>query len=165
MSLTLRALCIGAAILVASSHGHAAPAPRTSRAFAPTSGPAYYAIVVADLDASIRWYERFMGMRRISRASGRAEIVCLTNDVMMVELIHFADRASTDTLLLDQRALGLTKAGVWVDSATFTATKSKLEEQGATFVGREFVDTQIRARSFIVKDNAGTLIQFFTTVR
>lgn len=127
----------------------------------------FFAITVADLDASVRWYETYLGARRVaaSRApSGFAENATVANDYFMAELIHFAARAPSDTAIRDPRAVGLQKAGMWVDAATFDSTLARLRRLNATFVGGVFSDTTIKGRSFIVKDNSGALIQFFAAI-
>lgn len=135
-----------------------------------TSAPSarsFLAVTVSNLEASERWYEANLGARRVafSRApSGFAESSTVANDYLMVELIHFAARAPSDTALRDVRAVGLQKAGAWVSSATFDSTLTHLRTMHAAFVGSVFSDTVINARSFIVKDNSGTLIQFFTSL-
>lgn len=139
-----------------------ARAPLTRAAPAARS---FLAVTVSDLVASERWYDANLGARRVafSRApSGFAESSTVANDYLMVELIHFAAEAPSDTALRDVRAIGLQKAGVWVISAIFDSTLAHLRTMHASFVGSVFSDTVINARSFIVKDNSGTLIQFFT---
>ena len=128
---------------------------------------AFMAITVADLDASVRWYETNLGARRIaaSRAPSEfAENATMANDYFMAELIHFAAKAPTDTAVRDPRAVGLQKAGMWVDATTFDSTLARLRRLDAVFVGGVFSDSIIKGRSFIVKDNSGVLIQFFTPI-
>lgn len=129
------------------------------------SARSFLAVTVSDLEASERWYDAYLGARRVafSRApSGFAESSTVANEYLMVELIHFSAKAPSDTALRDVRAVGLQKAGAWVRSATFDSTLAHLRTMHASFVGSAFSDTLINARSFIVKDNSGTLIQFFT---
>jgi hypothetical protein len=62
----------------------------------------FFAITVADLDASVRWYETNLGARRIaaSRAPSEfAENATMANDYFMAELIHFAAKAPSDTAI------------------------------------------------------------------
>ena len=148
-----------AAISLASpvAHGQQSPTQRQS----------FIAVTVADLDASVRWYETYLGAHRVaaSRApSGFAENVTVANDYLMAELIHFAAKAPTDTAIRDPRAVGLQKAGAWVTGATFDSTLEHLQRLQARFVGGVFSDSGTNARSFIVKDNSGVLIQFFTSI-
>lgn len=125
---------------------------------------AFVAITVADLDASVRWYETFLGAHRVSSSrapSGIAENVTVANDYLMAELIHFAAKATTDTAVRDPHQVGLQKVGAWVDPATFDSTLAHLHGLDAKFIGGVFSDSAIKARSFIVRDNSGVLIQFF----
>ena len=128
---------------------------------------AFVAITVANLDASVRWYETFLGAHRVSASrapSGIAENVTVANGYLMAELIHFAARAPTDTAVRDLRDVGLQKVGAWVEAATFDSTLAHLRRLDAKFIGGVFADSAIRARSFIVKDNSGVLIQFFAAI-
>jgi hypothetical protein len=52
-----------------------------------------------------------------------------------------------------------------VDRATFDSTLQHLQHLQARFVGDVFSDSATNARSFIVRDNSGVLIQFFTSIR
>lgn len=125
------------------------------------------AATVADLDASIRWYETYLGMHRVSASrapSGIADNVTVANDYLMTELIHFVAKPATDTAIRDPHDVGLQKVGTWVDPVTFDSTLARLRRLNARFVGGVFSDSAVKARSFIVKDNSGVLIQFFATI-
>jgi len=122
---------------------------------------AFMAITVADLDASVRWYETNLGARRIAASRAPSEFA---ENATMAELLHFAAKAPTDTAVRDPRAVGLQKAGMWVDATTFDSTLARLRRLDAVFVGGVFSDSIIKGRSFIVKDNSGVLIQFFTPI-
>ncbi|HUQ46740.1 MAG TPA: VOC family protein [Gemmatimonadaceae bacterium] len=129
------------------------------------SHKAFGAITVANLDSASAWYERNLGTKRVSYSrarSGVAENAVVANDYMMIELIHFTAKAPSDTTLVNSRDVGLQKLGVWVDRSTFEATLAHLQKQEATFLGGVFTDEKISARMFIVRDNSGVLIQFFT---
>lgn len=127
---------------------------------------AFVAITVADLDASVRWYETYLGAHRVSSSrapAGVAENVTVANDYLMAELIHFAAKAPSDSALHDPHEVGLQKVGTWVDPARFDSTLAHLRRLDAKFIGAVYSDSAIKARSFIVKDNSGVLIQFFAT--
>ena len=158
VTMTVCAAMAAISLVSPVAHGQHSPAQRQS----------FIAATVADLDASVRWYETYLGAHRVaaSRApSGFAENVTVANDYLMVELIHFAATAATDTAIRDPRAVGLQKAGAWVDRATFDWTLDHLQRLRASFVGGVFSDSATNARSFIVKDNSGVLIQLFTSIR
>lgn len=60
--------------------------------WSPASGkPQYFAVSVADLDASMAWYSTALGLRKLdeqSAADGSWRIVNLVSDDFWVELIH-----------------------------------------------------------------------------
>ena len=156
-----KSLSVSFALVLASASSLDAQAPG-----APTKG--FAAVTVADLDSSSAWYERNLRTKRISYSrarSGVAENATVANDYMLVELIHFTATAPSDTSLVAERAIGLKKFGVWVSPQVFDTVLAHLQKEKASFLGRLFTDDKIEARSFIVKDNSGVLIQFFTSTK
>jgi len=93
----------------------------------PTQRQSFIAVTVADLDASVRWYETFLGARRVEASRAPS---------------GFAEN----------------------ERSRFDSTLEHLRRLNATFVGGVFSDSTLKARSFIVKDNSGVLIQFFTSI-
>jgi hypothetical protein len=143
---------------------HLVQGPRYEQSPSPRQlSRAFYAVTVANLEESVQWYETHLGAEPVARSLGRAEIVMVANDYLMVELIHFADHAKGDTALVGSRAPGLKKAGAWLSPTVFDATLRRLQQLHAIFIGSVFADTAIQARSFIVKDASGTPVQFFTS--
>src|SRR5687768_15993175 len=57
----------------------------------------FVALVVPDLEASVRWYGQALGLRELSRSRGAAEIVVVGGEGLVVELIHFSAPAPADS--------------------------------------------------------------------
>jgi hypothetical protein len=153
LSLTV-AVC-GAALALASD----SPAQQAGRGFA--------AITIADLAATESWYESHLGTRRLSASrapSGVGQNVVIGNDYFTFELIHFAAPAPSDTVQKNLRAVGLQKVGIWVEAAVFDSVYRHLEARNATFVGGILTDRALNARTFIVRDNSGVLLQYFASM-
>ncbi|HVF39262.1 MAG TPA: hypothetical protein VM939_05125 [Gemmatimonadaceae bacterium] len=128
----------------------------------------FAAITVSDLASSEKWYQANLGTRRLSASrspSGHAENVVVGNDYFIFELIHFAAKAPTDTVIAADRDIGLKKVGIWVDEKTFDLSFEHLTKSKARFIGGTFTDTVLKARSFLVQDNSGVIIQFFKAAK
>ena len=127
-----------------------------------TAQGAFVAIVVADLDASMRWYELNLGLHLIKRGKSSrlpAETAVLGGHSLFVEIIHHEGRQLPRA---DNEASvpRLIKAGVIVGQADFDALDANLQKRG--FDAGIFEDKEMGVRSFLVADNEGNLIQFFT---
>ncbi|MBZ5531203.1 MAG: VOC family protein [Acidobacteriia bacterium] len=130
---------------------------------------AFWAIVVADLDASERWYSENLGFRRIKKSTapnGAAETSVLEGHGIYVELVHFLDGKNTPLAQVGPKegqrlGLGIFKTGVTVSQEVFDQLIPALRARNVQFVGGVFEDKEMAVRSFIVKDNTGNPIQFF----
>lgn len=139
-----------------------------SRVVAQSGGPAFtaqgafVAIVVTDLDASLRWYESNLGLHLLKRGKSprvAAETAVLDGHNLFVELIHHEGKALPR---IDNEAPlpRLIKAGVIVPQKDFDAVAAYLQKHGIE--AGVFEDKEMGVRTFLVKDNDGNLIQFFT---
>ena len=130
---------------------------------------AFWAVVVADLDASERWYSDNLGLRRIKKSTapnGSAEAVVLEGHGINVELVHFLDGKTSPLAQAGPKdgqrlGLGIFKTGITVTPQAFDQLTRRLHEHSVQFVGGVFEDKEMAMRSFIVRDNTGALIQFF----
>jgi catechol 2,3-dioxygenase-like lactoylglutathione lyase family enzyme len=123
---------------------------------------AFFAIVVTDLDASVRWYESNLGLHLVKRGKSPrlpAETVVLGGHNLFVELIHH-DGKPLPRLDNEAAVPRLIKAGVIVGQKDFDALAASLQKRGVE--AGIFQDKEMGARSFLFKDNDGNLIQFFT---
>jgi catechol 2,3-dioxygenase-like lactoylglutathione lyase family enzyme len=118
--------------------------------------------VVTDLDASVHWYESNLGLHLVKRGKSPrvpAETVVLGGHNLFVELIHHEGKAlpRVDNEASVPRVL---KAGVIVRQKDFVAVAAYLQKCG--IAAGIFEDKEMGVRSFLVRDNDGNLIQFFT---
>jgi catechol 2,3-dioxygenase-like lactoylglutathione lyase family enzyme len=141
---------------VAQRHSSAAEAP----AF--TAQGAFVAIVVTDLDASVRWYESSLGLHMVKHGKSPrvpAETAVLSGHNLYVELIHH-DGKQLPRVDNEASVPRLLKAGVIVGKEDFDAMASYLQKHRVeTGI---FEDKEMGVRSFLFRDNDGNLIQFFT---
>jgi proline iminopeptidase len=123
----------------------------------------YFALSVVDLEASVQWYSEMLGLREVVRRHGPAEIANLVGDGLLVELIQLP-QPTIDKTASNPTRLGIRKVGAFVHQDTFNGLLERARAQKVEFVGGVFEDSALKLRSFIVKDNSGTLIQFFTAL-
>ncbi len=120
-------------------------------------------VSVADMDASIDWWEAMLGFtlqRRYHLASIPAEIAVLGNGALHVELLKVPDPRAADIerRVPDDDLLTCGNKHVAFSVADVRATIGRLRARGADVVWlKELPDG--RAASFI-RDNEGNLIEF-----
>lgn len=124
-----------------------------------TTSGAFFAVSVADLDASTRWYSEKLGLRvaRQLPKVGKSSVVILAGGGLIVELVHNdeAQKRPTNAVV----AHGLFKAGVIVDSLDRTLTI--LRARGVQVAYGPFPARPDALANAIIRDNEGNLIQFF----
>jgi catechol 2,3-dioxygenase-like lactoylglutathione lyase family enzyme len=123
---------------------------------------AFFAIVVTDLDASSHWYESNLGLHVVKRGKSprvEAETVVLGGHDLFVELIHH-DGKQLPRVDNEAAVPRLLKAGVILVRKDFDAVAGYLQKRGIE--AEVFEDKDMGVRTFLFKDNAGNLIQFFT---
>jgi catechol 2,3-dioxygenase-like lactoylglutathione lyase family enzyme len=130
-----------------------------------TAQGAFVAIVVADLDASVHWYESNLGLHLVKHGKSPrvpAETVVLGGHNLFIELIHHDGRPLPR---IDNEASvpRLIKAGVIVEQKDFDTVATYLQKRGVE--AGIFEDKEMGVRSFMFRDNDGNLIQFFTQDR
>jgi catechol 2,3-dioxygenase-like lactoylglutathione lyase family enzyme len=142
----------------AGAQGHSS----TTEAPAFTAQGAFVAIVVTDLNASVRWYESSLGLHVVKRGKSPrvpAETVVLGGHNLFVELIHH-DGKQVPRVDNEASVPRLLKAGVIVGQKDFDAVTTYLRKRGVeTGV---FEDKEMGVRSCLFRDNDANLIQFFT---
>lgn len=128
--------------------------------------PYFVALVVSDIDRSIRWYEEKWGfhlLNRLERADLGFKQANLKRGAALLELIERKDGLSSEMALAphpDMRALqGIFKFGFAVQD--FDAWVAHLQESGAAFHGRVVQDPHSEKRMLIIKDPDGNRIQLF----
>jgi catechol 2,3-dioxygenase-like lactoylglutathione lyase family enzyme len=126
---------------------------------------AFFALSVADLEASTRWYTDKFGLRVVQQppSSGGVSARILEGGGLIVELIHNpaavplskAAPAITHTTLVH----GVFKTGIIVEN--YDATLAALRARGVEIAIGPFPAHDGQRANFIVRDNSGNLIQFF----
>ena len=126
-------------------------------AFRATGG--FFALSVADLDASARWYTEKLGMTVVRQMpnAGTSDVTLLAGGGLIVELVH--DNAARSAAGDAGQAHGIFKAGVIVDS--LGKTIALLRSRGIEIAFGPFPARPDALANCIIRDNAGNLIQFF----
>jgi catechol 2,3-dioxygenase-like lactoylglutathione lyase family enzyme len=129
---------------------------------------AFFAMSVADLDASAKWYAEKFGMKTVKRWPKTKDEtfagIVLGGGGLLVELFQ-----SDEAMPLSKVAPGIqgadfihgiTKSGIIVDD--FDKTLALLRARNVEiFLGPYPANDSTAPRNFIIKDNSGTLIQIF----
>ena len=146
-------------------------------AFAEQSGPppafneplgSFFALSVKDLNASSAWYQQKLGFREVHESAspdGKSRAVLLERDGAILELIHHKQATSGTALRKDYKAYlvhGIFKVGFIVQDADHTM--QRLKANGVPIANGPFTDDALHMRSFIIRDNEGNYIQFFSKV-
>lgn len=156
-----RATILGLGLLVlASPVAH----PQTNAPPFTTNG-AFFALSVADITASSRWYQEKLGLSVVMAPpkTGEAAVVILEGGGLLVELIQHdvaKPLGSAAPGVRDQLFVhGYFKAGLMVDD--FDRTLSALRARGVQVAYGPFPKSATQRANVIIRDNAGNLIQFF----
>ena len=146
-------------------------APTLASAQTATSAPAatvngaFFALSVADLETSAKWYADKLGLKVTMRPpkQNQSSVAILEGGGLIVELIQHDDAVSLTKALGSAKPShlvhGISKVGIVVDD--FDGTLATLRARGVeVFLGPYPARSGQRA-NVIVKDNAGNLIQLF----
>ena len=130
---------------------------------------AFVALVVTDLEASERWYESNLALHLLKRSRSPripAETLVLEGRNLFVELIHFENAMSAKSSEAGDKvpAPGFIKVGMMVSGRDFDSLARRLQKRRVEFVGGVFEDKEMGVRTFLVKDNSGNRIQFFSRI-
>ncbi len=155
---------LAALLLLASGAAGQGPSPATE-APAFTAQGAFVAVVVTDLNASVHWYESNLGVHVLKRGKSPrlpAETIVLGGHNLFVELIHH-DGKQLPRVDNEASVPRLLKAGAIVGREDFDAVAAYLQKRGVE--AQIFEDKEMGVRYFLIRDNDGNLIQFFTPNR
>jgi catechol 2,3-dioxygenase-like lactoylglutathione lyase family enzyme len=150
--------------------------PMVSRAQTPdvpASGPviiatnAFFALSVADIEESTRWYRDKLGLRVTMQAARtdatKAAATILQGGGLTVELVQHDEAVPLRKFLPEPRGAlflhGIFKVGVTVDD--FDATIAALRSRGIPIVIGPFPKRADQPANAIIRDNAGNYIQIF----
>lgn len=130
-----------------------------------TSAGTFFALSVGDLTASSNWYSEKLGLKVVLNLPKRdkAGIVVLEGGGLIVELVQHDDAlplskaapAINDHMFIH----GIAKVGVIVDD--LDKTLAVLKEKNVAIAYGPYPKRADQRANFIIKDNAGNLIQFF----
>lgn len=126
--------------------------------------PVFFAVSVADLEASVKWYTETMDLTA-TRLPGteQAKVALLQGSSLVVELVEHSEAFKLETRIpeLQRRYLahGLFKVGFFVED--LDKTVERLKNRGAAFKGTVFTDKVLGARSILLLDNNDNVIQLF----
>ena len=126
---------------------------------------AFFALSVADIEASVKWYSEKLGLKVIMQLpkKDRVAVTVLEGGGLIVELIQHDDAmplskaapAVKDNFFIH----GVFKAGVIVDD--FDKTLAMLKARHVEIAFGPWPARANQRANVIIRDNAGNLIQFF----
>ena len=126
---------------------------------------AFFALSVADVDASAKWYSEKLGLTVTMRQpnTNGAAVTVLEGDGLIVELIRHPDAkplsAVAPQLKEPLNVHGIFKVGVIVSD--FDKTLATLQARKVDVAFGPYPARPGQRANVIVRDNAGNLIQFF----
>ena len=125
-----------------------------------TSG-AFFALSVADLDASRKWYEDTLGLKVTMQppVTNGVAVVVLEGGGLMVELVHDPQATASQRSANPTGVHGFFKAGIVIED--FDATLIRLRARGVNLAFGPFPARGGQRANFGITDNAGNLIQVF----
>ena len=157
--LMLRSIVAGAALIALTTPF---TANAQSRPVFETRG-ATFALSVADLDASTRWYAEKLGLAVVTKPpkQGKFSVVVLEGGGLIVELLQRDDaiplRQAAPSAQSSDQVHGIFKVGVVVDD--LNATLTSLRARGVEIAMGPFPASKDQRANAIIRDNAGNLIQ------
>ncbi len=130
-----------------------------------TTTGAFFALSVADVNASAEWYSEKLGLEIVMQPpkSNQSTVIVLEGGGLIVELIQLDNALPWSEVApsIDNNMLvhGIVKVGVIVED--FDKTVEILKERDVSIVLGPFPATADQRANIIIRDNAGNLIQFF----
>ena len=149
----------------------ALPALAQSPTARPTTEPlavtrgAFFAVSVADLDASAKWYAEKLGLTVVMRPPKleKSAVVVLEGGGLIVELLQHDDaqplRTAAPSITADYLVHGVFKAGIIVDD--LQQTLATLKARGVPIAMGPYPATAEQRANALIRDNDGNFIQFF----
>ena len=130
-----------------------------------TTTGAFFALSVADVAASARWYREKLGLRVSLEPprSAEAAVIVLEGGGLIVELLQHSGAKSLNAVAPgtseSYKVHGFFKAGVIVED--FDRTVAALRSRGVEIAFGPYPKSSTQRANVVVRDNAGNMIQFF----
>lgn len=129
----------------------------------------FFALLVPDAKASAQWYRDILGFHIVRDSTApdhSSRTIMLEQNGVILEVIesHGSFALGSVTRKKWQSLEGIKKTGVVVSSEVFERFHSSLNSKGVTFLGDTFEDKDLRMRTFLIRDKAGNLLQFFSPI-
>jgi catechol 2,3-dioxygenase-like lactoylglutathione lyase family enzyme len=143
---------------------------QTNRPSIGTPTGSFCALLVPNAKESAQWYQDYLGFSIVRVAdgpNGASHTIMLEQDGVLLEIIEARDSFALQRVTQKKvtELQGIRKFGLVVEKDVFDGLHQTLVEKKATFVGGVFVDDGLKVRSFVVRDNSGNLVQFFSRMR
>jgi catechol 2,3-dioxygenase-like lactoylglutathione lyase family enzyme len=144
------------------------PALAHAQSAAPSAAPvlnttgAFFALSVADVDASAAWYAEHLGLHVTTQIPKRDKVAVkiLEGGGLIVELVQHDDSHPREQPAAGSPGPhGLFKAGVIVTD--FDKTLAALRDRRVELAYGPYAASTTQRANVIIKDNAGNLIQIF----
>ena len=128
---------------------------------------AFFALSVANMDSSVRWYREKLGLTvamQVPRSDpARAAMTLLQGGGLTVELVQQDESVPLRNFLPEPKGSlfvhGIFKVGVTVDD--FDAAMARLRARGVDIAIGPFPKSATQPANAIIRDNAGNYIQIF----
>jgi len=141
--------------------------PSTSAVGAPAMSAtgAFFALSVADVHASARWYAEKLGLTVVMEAprQEKTAVIVLEGNGLIVELLEHDQAVPLNVaapgVKNDLLVHGVVKAGAIVSD--FDGTVALLKQRNVQIAFGPYPATAHQRANVIIKDNAGNLIQLF----
>jgi catechol 2,3-dioxygenase-like lactoylglutathione lyase family enzyme len=143
--------------------------PATSARIGTPTG-SFFALLVPSADESARWYREKLGFQFVRKGTGpdgASHTIMLENNGVLLEIIEHRDSFALAQVTDKREDLlrGIRKVGLVLAGADFDRVFRALTAQKVQFLGGIFEDEDLHVRSFLVRDNSGNLVQFFTDLK
>ena len=163
MEKRVRTICFVLCLAIPVAHAEASES-ENQPAFSSVSG-AFFALSVADMDASVRWYSEKLGLKHVMVVPKRDRIAVtvLEGGGLIVELIQHDDavalRKAAPAVSDPQMIHGVFKVGLVVEN--FEQTLTRLKARRVEIAYGPFPARDRQRKNVVIRDNSGNLIQFF----
>jgi len=130
----------------------------------------FFALLVPQASEAAEWYRDYLGfsvIRSTEGPGGASRTVMLEQQGVLLEIIEARGSFNLQSVTSKKTSLlqGVRKVGIVIEEDGFDSLHSALVRKKATFIGDVFTDDGLKMRSFIVRDNSGNLVQFFSRIK